>query len=228
MGKRDYNWLGNRMNKKKKLIRFRKSTWLWIGIATLILFLVAYPKPNLFLRTVVRAIHPPIDTGVTAEISASLPDDPAQIEAWVIEHIQRDANDYANWGVIFYIASPAEVLSIGRGPCYGRAVVLASILEAKQIPYRLFMMPGHVWVDYDRRVAQIWPEFEKRSYAIWRREDGRWHWNGMGWLAILLRMLLIQVQLYWRITPLAGKAAVLAIIIGGAWLGWRRKRHYRF
>lgn len=216
------------MSEDKKFSQFGKSTRLWIGISTLILFLVAFPKPVLFFRTVGRAIQPPINTREVAAISPNLPNEPTKIEDWVIEHIQRDANDYANWGVIFYIASPAEVLSIRRGPCYGRVVVLASILEAKHIPYQLFMMPGHVWVDYDRRVPQIWPEFEKRSYAIWRWEDGRWHWNGMGWLAILPRMFLIQVQLYWRITPLAGKAAVLAIIIGAAWLGWRRKRQSRF
>jgi hypothetical protein len=140
---------------KKRHSRFGKSTWLWLGIVTIILFLVAYPKPDLFFRTLGRAIHPPIDPGVVAEISQSLPDDPGQIEAWVIEHIERDANDYANWSVIFYIASPAEVLAIGRGPCYGRAIVLASILEEKHIAYRLFMMPGHVWMDYTGRTPTI-------------------------------------------------------------------------
>jgi hypothetical protein len=212
------------MQEPKKHFCFRKSTWLWIGGAIAILFLVAYPKPSLFLRTVSRAIQPPIDPDTVAEISAGLPDDPAQIEGWVIEHIERDANDYANWGVIFYIASPAEVLSIGRGPCYGRAIVLASILEEKGIPYRLFMMPGHVWVDFAERKPPIWPEFEKPEYAVWRWENGRWHWNGFGWLSILPRMMLIQAQLYWRITPLIGKMVVLMIIIGGIWLRWWNRR----
>ena len=143
-----------------------------MGGVAIILFLAAYPRPVLFFRTMARAIHPPIDAGVVAEISRSLPDDPAKIEAWVIEHIERDANDYANWGVIFYIASPEEVLSIQRGPCYGRAVVLASILEDKGIPYRLFMMPGHVWVDYTDRTPTIWPEFEKSEYC--RLALGKW------------------------------------------------------
>ena len=107
---------------EKSFPQFRISAWFWIGIAIIILFLVAYPKPALFVRSIERAVNPPIDPSAVTKISQSLTDDPTKIEAWVIEHIQRDANDYANWGVIFYIASPAEVLSIGRGPCYGRAV----------------------------------------------------------------------------------------------------------
>jgi hypothetical protein len=145
---------------------------------------------------------------MVAEISASLPDDPVKIEGWVIYNIGRDANDYANWGVIFYIASPAEVLSIQRGPCYGRAIVLASIQEDKGIPCRLFMMPGHVWVDYAQRAPLIWLEFEKSEYAIWRWENGRWVYNDWGWLAILPRMAAIHADLYWRITPVWVQAAV--------------------
>ena len=45
----EYNTRGNRIIKQKKCIDFRKSTWLWIGGATIILFLVDYPKPNLCL-----------------------------------------------------------------------------------------------------------------------------------------------------------------------------------
>jgi hypothetical protein len=202
----------------------KRSTRLWIGSAVILLFLAAYPKPALFTRTLERALHPPIDPVAMAEISRSLPDDPAKIEAWVIGHIQRDANDYANWGVIFYIASPAEVLSIGRGPCYGRAIVLASILERKGIPYQLYMMPGHIWVDYAQRVPTIWPEFEKREYAVWRWDGGHWYYNGWGWLRILPRAMLIQFQLYWRITPLISKIIVFIAVVGIVGLMLQRRQ----
>ena len=165
--------------------------------------------------------HPP---GGSGRDQRGLPGDPAQIEAWVIEHIRRDANDYANWGGFFYIASPEEVLSIGRGPCYGRAVVLASILEDKHIPYRVFMMPGHVWVDYADRVPTVWPEFEKSEYAIWRWENGRWRYHGFGWLRILPRMFVIQMQLYWRIMPGMGKIVILMVILMCIGLVWSAKK----
>jgi len=88
--------IGDRLS-EKKVIPIRKSTWLWIGSAAIILSLAAYPKPDLFLRTVRQAVKPPIEAGVAAEISRSLPDDPSEIEAWVIEEIERDAKDYAKW-----------------------------------------------------------------------------------------------------------------------------------
>lgn len=205
--------------------RWLASRPVWLALVATLVFLVAYPRPGLFFRTIAHAIHPPIRPAEVAAISPNLPGDPAQVEQWVIEHIQRDANDYANWGVIFYVTTPAEVLGIGRGPCYGRAIVLASILEDKHIPYRLYMMPGHVWVDYQDRVPPIWPEFEKSEYAVWRWENGRWHYHGFGWLAILPRMVAIQAHLYWRILPVAGKVALLVTLmacIGMVWLSKRR------
>lgn len=127
----------------------RQLRWLGGGILLLVwLFLAAYPKPSLFIRTLTRFVHLPIEPAAVADVSAMLPDDPSTVEDWVRQEIAYDANDYAGWGVIFYIPSPEEVLRRGRAPCYGRAVVLASILEQKGVPYRVFGTTLHMWVDY--------------------------------------------------------------------------------
>lgn len=118
--------------------RLLRSRWLWSAVCVLLLFLIIYPNPLLCGRTLAHAVHPPIEPAAVAHISATLPDDPARIEEWVRERITYDANDYAGWGVAFYIASPDQVLRRGRGQCWDRAVVLASILEEKRIPYRFF------------------------------------------------------------------------------------------
>jgi transglutaminase-like putative cysteine protease len=111
-------------------------------------------------------VHLPIEPELVAQVSAPFPDDPATVENWVRETIVYDANDYAGWGAILYIASPEEVLRRGRAPCYGRAVVLASILEAKGIPYRVFGIALHMWVDYTGRTPSSVLEFPR--YAVLR------------------------------------------------------------
>jgi hypothetical protein len=152
-----------------------------------------------------------------------LPNDPARVEEWVVENVIYDANDYADWGVVTYIASPDEVLRRGRGPCYGRAVVLASILEDKHIPYRLFVTFMHTWVDYDGRQPR--KQYEDTRYAMLRWEHERWHFQGMGWLAIVPQMSIWLARLLWRVVPWPGKVALLALILGAIGLQsqfWRR------
>jgi hypothetical protein len=205
----------------KKIQRLLKSPIIILILGILVLLLVAYPKPNLLIQHIQNLTHPPIDPQAVSEISKSLPDDPQIIEDWVFENIKRDANDYSNWGVIFYFASPEEVLSIKRGACYARAIVLASILADKSIPFTLYLMPGHIWVDYASREPYVWGEglewVEDPANAIFGWENGSWLYQGSGWIKVLPTMTVIQFQLYWRIVPLTGKLAIglfLIFIIG--------------
>jgi hypothetical protein len=158
--------------------RFLRSRWLWGSVLLLAWMLTVYPKPALLVRTTTRFVHLPIEPAAVAHISTTLPNDPAYIEDWVRKEIVYDANDYAGWGVIFYIASPEEVLRRGRAPCYGRAVVLASILEDKGISYRVFHTAFHTWVEYEGR--NLRSPLESPQYAVFRWEDDRWHLQGMG------------------------------------------------
>jgi hypothetical protein len=183
----------------------------------LVLLLVAYPKPSLFFQHIQNLIHPPVQSEAVADISNSLPDDPKTVEKWVFENIERDANDYSNWGVIFYFAGPEEVLTNRRGACYARAILLASILNDKSIPYRIYLMPGHMWVNYEGREPHEWGVgldwIEDPNNAILRWEGDRWIYQGYGWIKVIPAMAILQFQLYWRIIPLFGKLVIGGVLI---------------
>lgn len=49
----------------------------------------------------------------------------------------------------WYCPTVDEVLERGTGDCKSRALVLASVLEAKDIPYQINLSPTHVWVNYE-------------------------------------------------------------------------------
>jgi hypothetical protein len=202
---------------RKKVQRLFRSPIIVLILGIIFLLFVAYPNPKLFIQHIQNLIHPPINPQAVSEISQSLPDDPQIVEEWVFENIKRDANDYANWGVIFYFASPEEVLSIKRGACYARAIVLASILAEKSIPFTLYLMPGHIWVDYARREPYVWGEglawIEDPTNAIFGWENGNWRYQGSGWIKVLPAMIGIQLQLYWRIVPPTGKLAIGLFLI---------------
>ena len=188
-------------------------------IALVFAFILAlYPKPSLLYRTIQNLVNPPIRPNEVAEISNSLPNDPVVIENWVFDHVSRDANDYRTWGVYFYFASPSEVLAVGRGACYVRAIVLASILQSKSIPYKLYLMPGHVWVDYPGRVPHIWGEgldwMEHDDNAILRWEDANWHFQRFGWLKVLPPMAAIHLRLLGNNMPLIAKGVLCFVGIG--------------
>ncbi len=200
----------------RRLIRAR---WVWSGIIGLTLFLIAYPNPVRFLLTVERALYPPIEPAAVATIGMTLPNDPAQIEEWIIEHITADANDYEGWGVIEYFATPTEVLQRGKGPCYGRAVVLASLLAEKGISYRIYAMVGHVWVDYAGRQPRQF--IENFQLAQFRWENGRWYFQGVGSLEMIAWATATVITLYWDNVPLLVKIIVLTLIGGVVTLRWK-------
>jgi transglutaminase-like putative cysteine protease len=191
----------------------------------LTLFFIAYPNPVKFLQTVARAINPPIEPAAVAAISATLPNDPARIEEWVTEHIAYDANDYEGWGVIEYFANPTEVLQRGKGPCYGRAVVLASILAEKGIPFRIYATVGHVWVDYAGRQSQ--KLIENTESAQFRWENGQWYFQGLGSLAMAAWATAGITKLYWDYVPLLAKIVLLTLIAVVVTLRWQLWRGFK-
>jgi hypothetical protein len=205
-----------------------RSGWLLGGLSAACLFAVAflvlYPHPTRYVQNLDRALHPPIDPTAVAQVSARLPEDPSLIERWVRNEIAFDANDYAAWDVVLYIATPAEVLERGRGPCYGRAVVLASILEAKGIPYRLMANTTHVWVDYSSREPMHW--YERPQYAAFVLGDGRWRFAGMGWVAALPHQVAWLVGHLWATMPWTGKMILLGALLSAVGVVlWWRPRH---
>jgi hypothetical protein len=138
--------------------------------------LVLYPNPVRLAMSVQRLVEPGINATAVESASAGLPDDPAAIEDSVLESIPY-GYDWQVYGMPWYFPTVKEVLQAGEGDCKGRALVLASVLEAKDIPYSLNTSPIHVWVDYEgkgetdvenqnARFYQLDPETGQRSFGL--------------------------------------------------------------
>ena len=118
------------------------------GLLLLWTVLALYPNPLLLGRAVAQSWTPVIDADAVRDIAATLPDDPRLIEEAVLTRVVPYGVPWEVYGVPWYFPTPAEVLAAGRGDCQGRAVVLASLLKAKGIPFTLSASFDHIWVDY--------------------------------------------------------------------------------
>lgn len=160
--------------------RRRRFIRAFCGLFPLLLvlwvFLVLYPNPMRLATSVQRLVNPGIDTAAVESASAGLPDDPAAVEDSVLESIPY-GYDWQVYGMPWYFPTVKEVLQAGEGDCKGRALVLASVLEAKDIPYSLNTSPIHVWVDYEGKEEtaienqsasfyQLDPETGQRSFGL--------------------------------------------------------------
>jgi len=157
--------------------------------------LVLYPSPLNLVTSIQRGINPDVDPAAVEAVSKDLPYDPAVIELAVLQQIVPYSYDWEVHGMPWYVPTVEEVLENGRGDCKARALVLASILEEKDIPYKLNWSPIHVWVDYegkeetslensDVEFYQQDPETGERSFKFPRIAFGEvWDsfWDGFWW-----------------------------------------------
>lgn len=176
----------------------RAAPWLAGLLWTL---LVLYPNPTLLPRAIAHAYNPPIDPAAVQVWANQLPDDPKVIEQQVLDRYVPYAVPWQTLDVPWYYPTTAEVVATGRGDCEARALVLASILQAKGIPYRLVASFDHIWVDYPGKQAN---GLENASLAImdngrlqlpkivdWRQSweiEREYFWDFMPWSR---RILLI-------------------------------------
>lgn len=149
------------------VVRLKKRLKLALMLA--IVVLVMYPNPFTLCATVVRSLGPPVDQDAVRGISSELPDNPEQIERLVLTKYVPYAYDWAVYGVPWYFPTPSEVLRDRRGDCESRAILLASILEEKNIPYELSVSPIHIWVDYRGKVEN---DLETKAAAFLEHKDG--------------------------------------------------------
>jgi hypothetical protein len=184
---------------------------LWI-------LLVLYPNPLKLIISIQRGISPDTDPAAVESLSRDLPSDPVAIEDAVLQQIPY-SHDWEVYSMPWYVPTVKEALEKGKGDCKARALVLASILEAKNIPYRLNWSPNHVWVEYeskeetplenpDVKFYQQDPETGKRSFQFPRIPfsevlDSFWQgfWSPMPGVrkALLIpgSIMLIIVRLVW-------------------------------
>ena len=111
---------------------------------------VLYPNPLNFIISLQRVFNFDADPGAVEFMLNDLPSDPAAIEEAIKEEIPY-RHDWELYGMPWYCPSIEEVMEREprEGDCKARALVLASVLKAKNIPYQVNYSPIHVWVDYE-------------------------------------------------------------------------------
>jgi hypothetical protein len=127
---------------------------------------VVYPDPFALSRSIDNFQHPNVDPAAVAAIARTLPNDPRVIEQYVLNRVQPYSYDWQTFHVPWYFPTTGQAVAQGKGNCQGRALVLASILKFKHIPYQLEMSFDHIWVNYAGRVATA---LENNAVVLGRR-----------------------------------------------------------
>ena len=157
---------------------------------------VLYPNPLNLIISVHRIFSPDVDPGAVESMLEGLSSDPVAIEKTVLARITYNY-DWEVHGMPWYFPATKVVLEKEKGDCKARALVLASIFEAKNIPYYFNCSPIHMWVEYEGKMEtsienpkvkfyQRDPETGKRFFQIPEIELGevmesfwRSFWNPM-------------------------------------------------
>ncbi len=167
------------------------------AIALLWILFILYPNPLLLARSIAHALNPPVEPAAVQAWADELPNDPAYIEQQVLGRFVPYAVPWQSYGVPWYYPTTSEVVAMGKGDCQARMLVLASILKAKDIPYRLEASLDHIWVDYPGNQSN---ELENAELAL--LQDGklqlpeRWDWG---------QSYRIEKDYFWDTMPLERK-----------------------
>lgn len=119
---------------------FLSSVWV---------LLTLYPNPTDLVRSVYRVFRPPINASLAAGFDGpfvGLEEAPA-IDVKVQSEFPYQY-DWVTYNLPWYFPTAGEAFAKMAGDCKTRLVVLASILEARGIPYSIAVSPTHIWVEY--------------------------------------------------------------------------------
>jgi len=119
-------------------------------ILILWIIFVLYPNPLNFIFSIERLRNFDADPGAVEFMLNDFPSDPVAIEKAVLAKIPY-RHDWTVYNMPWYCPTIEEVLEQGTGDCKSRALVLASVLEAKNISYQMNLSPTHVWVNYESK-----------------------------------------------------------------------------
>ena len=111
---------------------------------------VLYPNPLNFIMSLHRLRNFHADPGAVDFMLNDFPSDPVAIEKAVLTYIPY-RHDWTVYSMPWYCPTIEEVLERETGDCKSRALVLASVLEAKNISYQIKLSPTHVWVNYESK-----------------------------------------------------------------------------
>lgn len=127
---------------------------------------VLYPNPSKLVISVQRIFSPDVDPVAVEPMLCVLPStNPISTEKAVLERIPY-CYDWEVYSVPWYFPTTAEVLQNKKGDCKARAIVLASIFEAENIPYQLNISPIHVWVEYEGKMETHFENPEVKFYQL--------------------------------------------------------------
>jgi hypothetical protein len=154
---------------------------------------------------VARLRNPPVDAAAASEVAVALPDDYAAVERYVLDHVRFEPA-WTVYGLPWYFPTVTEVLVDRAGDCQARAILLASILEAKGLPYTLRYSFDHVWVDYPGKQVT---ELEDPATSFASTEGDGWA-SGLPDRLPIWSILKARIAYHWTPMPFAKKFLILA------------------
>ncbi len=111
---------------------------------------VFYPNPTDLAKSIHRVFNPPISPADFDHLFVKIENDPSSIELAVKDTFPYQY-DWVTYNKPWYFPTPQEIIKKGKGDCKTRLLVLASVLEARKIPYSMSASPTHVWINYEGR-----------------------------------------------------------------------------
>ncbi len=173
-------------------------------------FIVCYPNPYIFIRNFARYIRFPIDVSIIDLIDTEISDDPSEIEKFVKKLIVYEY-DWTNYGVPWFVPTPKDAVTRQKGDCESRAMVLASILSAKGIPYNIKASVVHIWVEYPNKKPT---KSENDNIAYISRVDGRYRLK-LPDLSQWKRYVSTDKEMFWDVMP---KNRKIIMVVGWAFI----------
>jgi len=117
-------------------------------ILILWILFVLYPNPLNVIISIQRVNDFDADPGAVEPMLDDFPADPVDIEKAVLARIPY-RHDWEVYGMPWYCPTVEQVVERGEGDCKSRALILASVLEAKNVTYQVHSSPTHIWVEYE-------------------------------------------------------------------------------
>ena len=122
------------------------------ALALLWTLLVLYLNPTSLFASLKRLVDPPLEPGIVQDLAGLLPDHQRAVGAFSQDYVRYD-NPWTLYGEPWHFPTLGEVLADRAGDCQAEALLTASLLEAKGLPYTLHYSFDHVWVDYPGKVV---------------------------------------------------------------------------
>ena len=95
-----------------------------------------YPNPAVLRRNLGRYQRLPVDPELEQKMEWQLPDEPGSIEHFV-DSLLVPTPDWRLYRVPWYVPLPEEAVRLLHGDCEAKALVLASLLAGKGLPYEI-------------------------------------------------------------------------------------------